>query len=464
MPLRQTGWSFRRVLDHRLSYLPAIDARGRSFPSSKLLQPAIQSWYIIKRTFHMYPKDTNKDDNFDDEAEALKRYPFLFDESIPADEQPPEPPIAPAEEETATNYHYLDELSDELLPTLDFHRFDNLFSAKPGNAFLRDAPQKSALKKLFSDFWHEGELSILFADTGRGKSVLAVQIARSIALGEPIAPFELEVPAQRVVYFDFELTDDQFALRYTKSGSPRVLGGVDAASADGVVKDVEDSGLPFNNNFIRCPPRTIDEIPPEYKDYSEFLTNSLVEFIRFSRAKVVVVDNITWLNTSIESSAPALRLMKALHTLKREFGLSILVLAHTPKRHLGSAITVNHLQGSKMLANFADNIFAIGSSFRSRDLRYLKHIKARSGALRYDAVNVPIIRLEKPSNFLGFTFVEFARERDQMDWYRDPHFDRSGIIARVHQLSAQGLTQRQIAAQLSIGPATVNRYLRINGV
>ncbi len=438
----------------------------------------------------MYPKNTNNDDDFDDEVEALKRYPFLFDESIPADEQPPEPPIAPAEEETATNYHYLDELSDELLPTLDFHRFDNLFSAKPGNAFLRDAPQKSALKKLFSDFWHEGELSILFADTGRGKSVLAVQIARSIALGEPIAPFELEVPAQRVVYFDFELTDDQFALRYTKSGSPPVLGGVDAAlggrggadlsepgensppvlggvdaaSADGVVKDVEDSGLPFNDNFIRCPPRTIDEIPPEYKDYSEFLTNSLVEFIRFSRAKVVVVDNITWLNTSIESSAPALRLMKALHTLKREFGLSILVLAHTPKRHLGSAITVNHLQGSKMLANFADNIFAIGSSFRSRDLRYLKHIKARSGALRYDAVNVPIIRLEKPSNFLGFTFVEFARERDQMDWYRDPHFDRSGIIARVHQLSAQGLTQRQIAAQLSIGPATVNRYLRINGV
>ncbi len=221
---------------------------------------------------------------------------------------------------------------------------------------------------------------------------------------------------------------------------------------------------PFNDNFIRCPPRTIDEIPPEYKDYNEFLANSLVEFIRFSGAKVVIVDNITWLNTSVENSVAALRLMKALHSLKRDQGLSILVLAHTPKRYLGSAITVNHLQGSKMLANFADSIFAIGFSFRSRDLRYLKHIKARSGSLRYDALNVPILRLEKPSNFLGFTFVDFARERDQMDWYRDPQFDRSGIIARVHQLSAAGKTQRDIATQLAIGVGTVNRYLRINGV
>jgi len=51
---------------------------------------------------------------------------------------------------------------------------------------------------LFGEFWLEGELAILFADTGKGKSLLAVQIAESIARGRPIGPLEMTGRPQTV--------------------------------------------------------------------------------------------------------------------------------------------------------------------------------------------------------------------------------------------------------------------------
>ena len=56
----------------------------------------------------------------------------------------------------------------------------SLFVTKPANGWIASSRKKPMPKFLFGEFWLEGELSILFADTGQGKSVLAVQIAESI--------------------------------------------------------------------------------------------------------------------------------------------------------------------------------------------------------------------------------------------------------------------------------------------
>ena len=53
-----------------------------------------------------------------------------------------------------------------------------------------------------------------------------------------------------------------------------------------------------------------------------------------------------------EKAKDALPLMKHLKVLKNKYNLSILALAHTPKRDLTKPITRNDLQGSKMLINF----------------------------------------------------------------------------------------------------------------
>ena len=59
--------------------------------------------------------------------------------------------------------------------------------ARPANQWLEIAKTRSIPKMLFSEFWFQGELCILFADTNMGKSILAVQIADSISRGVNIA-------------------------------------------------------------------------------------------------------------------------------------------------------------------------------------------------------------------------------------------------------------------------------------
>ena len=68
---------------------------------------------------------------------------------------------------------------------------------------------------LFGEFWREGELAMLFGAAGAGKSVLAMQIADSIARGRGIEAFKMEVKRQKVLYVDLVFSDTQFQMRYS---------------------------------------------------------------------------------------------------------------------------------------------------------------------------------------------------------------------------------------------------------
>ena len=68
-----------------------------------------------------------------------------------------------------------------------------LLKVMPANKWMEQAKTRPIPKMIFGEFWHEGELCILFADTNLGKSILAVQIANSISSGEQIKGFRLFV-------------------------------------------------------------------------------------------------------------------------------------------------------------------------------------------------------------------------------------------------------------------------------
>ena len=132
----------------------------------------------------------------------------------------------------------------------------SLFSIKKSSTWIEVSKKIQTPKMLFSEFWHEGELCILFADTNTGKSILAVQIGNSIALGEPIPGFKLEAPKQKVLYLDFELSDKQFEVRYSENYNNHYL---------------------FTDNFLRAEIDPDAEVP-EGK-FEEFLNNSLEKSI-----------------------------------------------------------------------------------------------------------------------------------------------------------------------------------------
>ncbi|WP_372653686.1 AAA family ATPase [Draconibacterium sp.] len=317
-----------------------------------------------------------------------------------------------------------------------------LFKVRTANQWIEQAKKNPIPKMLFGELWHDSELCILFADTNLGKSILAVQIADSISSGEQISGFKLEAAKQPVLYFDFELSAKQFEVRY---------------SVKNEVKKIHDNHYCFDDNFKRIEINPDAEIP-ENSTFEDYLNQSLERSIVETEAKVLIIDNLTYLKNETEKAKDALPLMKHLKALKSKYGLSILALAHTPKRDLTKPITRNDLQGSKMLINFVDSSFALGESHTDKHLRYIKQIKARNTEIIYDAENVVVCQIQKPFNFLEFEFVAFGTEREHLKQFSEK--DRESIIERAKDLSQKGLSQRQISTGLGISLGAVNKYLK----
>jgi RecA-family ATPase len=313
---------------------------------------------------------------------------------------------------------------------------DTSLRVRSFNQVMDEAKEQPIPQMLFGKFWFGGELCILFSDSNAGKSILAVQIGNSICSGKSMEPFEVQTEGQPVLYCDFELTPKQLEARYTQDWDAHYL---------------------FEDNFYRADLNPDAELPEGF-DYEEYLNHSIETAIIDTGAKVVIIDNITYIGTENEQAKFALPLMKQLKALKNQYGLSILALAHTPKRDKSKPITSNDLQGSRMLMNFCDSSFAIGSSTQHKERRYLKQIKQRNAAQEYGEANVCLFDIIKPHNFLQYTFVGYGDERQHLKDVKEQIKDE--YTEKCFELQQQGLSLRQIAAELGIHYNRVSRLLR----
>ncbi len=321
-----------------------------------------------------------------------------------------------------------------------------LLKIQTANEWMTQARNKAPQKMLLSTLWFENELCILFADTNLGKSILAVQAGDSISKGEDVDGYKNECDPQIVLYLDFELTERQFRKRYTSESEPM-------------------TEYQFSENFIRAEIDPDMEIPTEYEDKFEiYLSHSIELAIVQYNAKVLIIDNLTWIKTGTEKSGDALPLMKHLKRLKSKYDLSILALAHTPKRELSKPITRNDLQGSKMLINFCDCSFAIGESSQDSSLRYIKQIKVRNAENFYDSDNVAVCEIVKNDNFLGFKFIDFGKESDHLKEMSSE--DRDELDNSILELkrSKPEISNYEISKQLNINKMRVGRVLKRNSI
>ncbi|MDB5287229.1 MAG: hypothetical protein JWR05_2178 [Mucilaginibacter sp.] len=311
----------------------------------------------------------------------------------------------------------------------------NLLRVKPASEWMEQEYGKPAPRKLFGDFWFEGELCVLFADTNLGKSILAVQIGNNITLGACMEPFANQMDAQTpVLYIDFEMGSKQFQTRYF---------------------DSQWGNFPFGKTFSRAEINPEADNPALYDSYNDYLASAVERAIEQSKAKVLIIDNLTYMRNGTESAKDALPLMKHLKALKTRYKLSVLALAHTPKRSAAQPLTVNDLQGSKMIINFCDSAFAIGESHTIPGGRYLKQIKQRNTQKVYGEQNVCICHITKVMNDLHYVFDGYAQESDHLQQRRD----RKLLKQQALELQQQGHSYRYISNELKIGLATVNRLL-----
>lgn len=300
-----------------------------------------------------------------------------------------------------------------------------MLKVRAANDTLLEAAKRPNPANLWLELWYENEVCCLFADSNIGKSIYAVQIANKIA------------ESKRVLYFDFELSDKQFQLRYT--------------SDDGKL-------FRFHDNLYRV------EIDPEQytldkmENFESRVVDDIENCTKRLDAKVVIIDNLSFLCSATEKGELAGALMMRLITLKKSLGLSILVLAHTPKRNMSNPITQNDLAGSKRLMNFFDSAFTIGMSAKDAGLRYIKQIKVRHGNYTYSGDNVLTCSIMKSDDaFLHFETMGCCHEKEHLKEPSDN--DRANNVEKVKELAAQGMSQREIAAEVGIGKSTVNRIL-----
>ena len=301
---------------------------------------------------------------------------------------------------------------------------DNLgmFTVRTANRTIAEAAMRPNPRQLYQELWYEGEVCCLFSDSNLGKSIYAVQMADTIATLRP------------VLLVDCELTDKQFQMRYT---------------------DI-DTGVMhiFPELLYRAEinPNTLD-----VKDYETKIFHHIEAAAQHMKCNIIIIDNLTYLCNSSDKGVDAGLFMMKLMNLKKKYGWSLLIIAHTPKRSLMSPITQNDLAGSKKLYNFFDSVFAIGKSAKDSRLRYVKQLKVRAGEFRYDSSNVIVYEIEKTDGFVHFEFKEFSTEKEHLKERTEKEI--TSTHRNVHELKSQGKSTREIAAYLGLSKSKVDRLI-----
>lgn len=287
---------------------------------------------------------------------------------------------------------------------------------------------------IFGNIWHQGEVAILFSNTGKGKSILAVQIADGIANGNSI--ITLDAVKQAVIYFDFELSTKAFQKRYT---------------------DENEYSYCFSDNFIRVEIDRNKHLESDEKSFEEMIIESIKFQVEKSSAQVIIIDNITFLSATNEKSKEALSLMKLILDLSRKKSLAILLIAHTPKRDIFKPIQLEDLAGSKALSNFCDTVFCIGESVKGSNVRYIKELKNRNHSIKFHDNNVIECEVVKENSFLQFKFIELNSEDEHLRKIAEESDDR---IEEILVLQKEGFSNVEIGRRLNVSESAIRRRIK----
>lgn len=283
------------------------------------------------------------------------------------------------------------------------------------NEYLEKAKALPPLVVLYPNIVLEGDLCIIFGQSGIGKTIFAMQVARDIA-----------AKGKRVLYLDFEMSERQLALRYNTPNFPPT--------------------------FFRAELKTdrlVEDILVEIK-------NAALE----NHAEVIFIDNITALGQSLDKGMEAGTLMTSLNALKKEHGWTLVVLNHVPKRYSGAMpLSLEAIQGSAKLNQLVDDAIGLGVSSKDHSVVYVKQCKWRNGEMELYADHVAVYERTKDElGNLGFSFRDYGSERELLAV--DTENNLEGMMSNVSTLHEQGYTQQQIADQLRISQSKVSRILK----
>ena len=299
-----------------------------------------------------------------------------------------------------------------------------ILEGRPINEVIEDSLSKPRPKTHCRGLIVEGENTVVFASSNVGKSIACYQMAEQIC----------RETGEVVNYLDFELSEMHLLDRYT-----------DAATGARHL-------FPANLHRYEISPELITEGGVE-----ESILAS-IEQMAEKGDRFFFIDNLTFICKDSEKGLGATEFMMRLIKLRRTYNLTIIVIAHTPKRDGKQPITQYDLAGSSKLISFFDAGIAIGKSVKDSETRYIKQVKVRTGPEMYGADNVLVYRLIQTDGFTHFEFKEYGRESDHLK--ENNSFAEMEDIQEVVELVGKKMSIREIARETGMSASTVHRRMR----
>ncbi len=288
---------------------------------------------------------------------------------------------------------------------------------------IEDARYEPNYKDLFGSMVQTGRITILFADTGCGKSLLATSIGSGVSKGDKIVMDQSSIGREiNVLMYDCENSDQDFSNRYHRTElSPN---------------------LNIANSLVKT-------------KYGDLDKSQLLADIEETQADLVIIDNITYssLDSTTDTDA-SLKIMNVFVEVKKETGVAFLIVAHVPKIDPFSKLTLNSLGGSKMLSNFAESVIAMGKSIHSIDTRYIKHIKRRGSA---ESNEVLVYDLVSEEGNLHFQYTGISTEDEMI---RKEAKYSNEMKEKAKEMKAKGISEAKISAELGVPPTTINNWMK----
>ncbi len=243
--------------------------------------------------------------------------------------------------------------------------------------------------------------------------------------------YELGLKDFSVLYFDMEMREDQYQMRY------------------------EDPKTEKSREF----PEALIRVNCSHRDILLTEDNMLKHFadaIIDKKARVVIIDDFTCLCKGEKASTAAL-FMQNLKLLRDRNRISVLVVAHSYRKNDFKPITIADLKGSSYMSASAGSIFAINFSRKGDDVRYVKQLKSRDSHIEYGADNVLEFKIKRGKD--GALELDLQGTTTEEEQIEIDYMARDEIEDKIRKLKAKGWSIRRIAKKLKISPAKVYRCI-----
>lgn len=210
----------------------------------------------------------------------------------------------------------------------------------------------------------KGELTIIGARTGRGKSAVMLTVGMNAAEA-----------GSKIGYLSLEMSETQISQRSMAATSLVSI----TKQQYGIERMTDHDWEAFDNGMIRLTETGVDKNFRIYEDYGltvERLENIVRHAVDRGELDLLIIDYIQLLRTTEKTTSDFERIGKVTKALKRlalSLNIPILTAAQVGRESEGRAPTLNELRGSGDLEQDADNVLLLHTP-DSPDDPILKHI------------------------------------------------------------------------------------------